>query len=324
MSLAEEQVVSALVFDVVSVQKIKVGFENTMYYLGLLNQIKKENVSLNDELSYFVSLSETYHFKYLIVKGQTIGQLYPKASLRVSGDIDILMSDYPQNKVKLEDMMSIKLPDKMIEKELSFYHGNKRFDVHKSIVDFCSAKHNELWESEIAKAWEQNFVVMVGDCKVRTLPPTLNAIYVFLHLFYHFIREGVALRQFCDWAMILHSYRDRIDRARLTSILQELDMIKAYRAFGTILVCELGLPREEFPIELDENDMKWMESIKCDIFKGGNFGRKNHKAKNPWLFKAETFCLITRNCFKYFSLAPSELRMMIPKMIGVNWRLIRS
>ena len=101
-------------------------------------------------------------------------------------------------------------------------------------------------------------------------------------------------------------------------------MIKAYRAFGTILVCELGLPREEFPIVLDVNDMKWVEPIKNDIFKGGNFGRKNHKAKNPWLFKAETCCLITRNCFKYLSLAPSELRMMIPKMIGVNWRLIRS
>jgi hypothetical protein len=62
MSLAEEQVVSALVFDVVSVQEIKVGFENTMYYLGLLNQIKNENESLNDELSSFVEMSEANHF----------------------------------------------------------------------------------------------------------------------------------------------------------------------------------------------------------------------------------------------------------------------
>lgn len=325
MDLAEEQVVAALVFNVVSKQEKKVGLKETMRYIGLLNQIKNENESLNDELSSFVEMSEANHFIYLIVKGQTIAQLYPNPSLRASGDIDILLKDdFLQSKKKLEKMMAIKLPDKMIEKEVSFYHGNKRYDVHSSIVDFCCAKHNELWGKEMAKVWEQNFIVMIGDCRVRTLPPTLNAIYVFLHLFYHFIREGVALRQFCDWAMTLHSYRDRIDRNHLSNFLQKLDMIKAYRAFGTILVCELGLPREEFPIVLDVNDMKWVEPIKNDIFKGGNFGRKNHKAKNPWLFKAETFCLITRNCFKYFSLAPSELRMMIPKMIGVNWRLIRS
>jgi hypothetical protein len=63
-----------------------------------------------------------------------------------------------------------------------------------------------VWDSLIEKEWQEKYFVEIDGVKVRTLSPTLNAAYVFIHLFFHFIREGVSLRPFCDWAIVLHYY----------------------------------------------------------------------------------------------------------------------
>lgn len=323
MKLAEEQVVAGLVFDVLSNQKTKIGYGITVKYLSLKEQIKNSNYLLNNELKEFVKKAAANQFNYLIVKGQTIGLLYPNANLRASGDIDILMKgDYLSNKLELERMLNIHLPDKMKEKELSFYQGKTRFDLHKNIVDFCLSKHQLYWDNLLNSVWDENNNVELEDLKVRILPPTVNAVYVFLHLFFHFIREGVALRQFCDWAIVLHHYKDEIDRNLLAEILNNLGVINAYRAFGTIVIDSLGLPIEEFPIYIDENDRRWKDMILDDIFNGGNFGRKNHHLTSVMGYKFETMCLMVRNNIRYYSLAPSEMRMMIPKMLRINLRLL--
>lgn len=323
MDLAEEQVVAGLVFDVLSSQKTQIGFDATMDFIGQNEQIRSANSALNDELKNFVKAAKDNKFDCIIVKGQTVGCLYPNPKLRASGDIDVLLKDdYPKSKRILKRMMAVDLPEKLIEKEFSFFQGETRFDVHCNIVDFCCSKHQRYWDGLIKQIWDGCFFVEIEGVKVRTLPPTINAIYVFLHLFFHFIREGVALRQFCDWAMVLHSYKGGIDRGKLSDMLDSLGVIKAYRAFGTVLVDELGLAADEFPIPFYESDRQWKGKILKDVFKGGNFGRKNHHFSSTICYKMETMRLIVKNNFRYYSLAPAEMRMMIPKLIGINLKLL--
>ena len=150
----------------------------------------------------------------------------------------------------------------------------------------------------------------------------MNAAYLYVHLFFHLIREGVSLRQFCDWAVNLHVYRERIDRQMLTDFIQRLSMLNGYKAFGSILVDELGLPEDEFPMTISEDDRRWKKKILDDVFRGGNFGKQNHQASSALGYKFETLCMAVRNSFRYYKLAPSEMRMMIPKMIGINLRLL--
>jgi hypothetical protein len=323
MALAEEQVVVGLVFQVLSSQKKQIGFGATIGFVSRNEQIRSTNILLNIVIKKFVKAAKDNHFDSLIVKGQTVGCLYPTPELRTSGDIDILMrEEYPKSKIILERMLSIELPEKMIEKELSFYQGKTRFDLHNSIVDFCCSKHQRYWDGLIASVWEDEYNVIVSGTKVRTLPPTIYAIYVFLHIFFHFIREGVALRQFCDWAMVLHHFKNDIDHNKIEEHLKNLGVIKAYRAFGTILIDGLGLSADDFPFELDDRDREWKKKIIGDVFKGGNFGRKNHLSTSTIGYKIETLRLMAKNNFRYYSLAPSEMRMMIPKMIWINLRLL--
>ena len=166
-------------------------------------------------------------------------------------------------------------------------------------------------------------VVLVDGKEVKTLSPNIYAVYVFAHLFFHFIREGIGLRQMCDWAMILDRYKNEIDQPQLAADLDGLGMRRAYRAFGGVLTNYLGL--KSFPLAQSEKDLKASEQILKDILRYGNFGKPSRKVKESgWRFKMETMGRTVRNFCKYFRLAPAEIGMIIPRLVLLNVKLIFS
>lgn len=323
MALAEQQTVMGLVFDLLSGQQSGADRKVVLKYAGKYAKIQRKNQSANIELQDFVSICHQNAIDMLVVKGQTIGILYPNPLLRISGDIDFLIKDdYYVVKPQIEEAFGVQLPKKMIEREISFTRNKMLYELHNNLIAFGSKRNKAYWKQLMDEMWKEPFYVTVDEIRVRTLPPTVNAVYLFIHLFFHLIREGVGLRQFCDWAVFLHAYRDKIDVEQLKSILERLDIIKAFRAFGHILVGDLGLPSSSFPLEITTEDMKWRKTILRDVFKGGNFGKKNHKAKSTLMFKMETVRLALRNTFRYYTLAPREVGMLIPRLVGINMRLL--
>ena len=335
MDLAKTQTVSGLMFDVL--KDIRVQDERqikTIVHKAYFHaeKIRKRNEAMDKELAWFAAQIEEHGLNCIVVKGQTIARLYPKPETRCSGDIDFLIpatqkgEGAQKTQIELEKIAQIfpdaKIPEKLLEKECAFRHDGKLYELHARLTDFGCKKHARLWEGQIEKDWLHPYYVKVGDLKIRTLSPTMNAAYIFVHLFFHLIREGVSLRQFCDWAMFLHAYRDEIDRQQLTDFMQDMDMSQAYKAMGCILVDELGLPEDEFPMRLTEADRRWKMKILRDVFRGGSFGKQNHKAKSNLGRKMETFRMAIRNSVRYRKLSPSEMRMMIPKMMKTNLKLI--
>ena len=315
MALAEEQTVFGLVFDVLKDVQIDGLTDRSVIYtsVGRSEVIKQQNLVLNKELVWFAGKIEEGGLDCLVVKGQTIAQLYQKPELRQSGDIDFLLpTDLGYNLNLNRIFPDAGITERLSEKEFGFDHNNTRYELHIRLLDFGCKKHQKLWDtieaSELSHGKygkDNGYFVDVDGMKVRTLSPTTNAAYVFLHLYFHLMREGVSIRQFCDWTMVLHHYHDEIDRQQLTDIITKLDMLNAYKAFGCIVVDELGLPEKEFPMELTDNDRQWKDKILYDIFRGGNFGKQNHKAKSAFGYKMETLRLAVRNSIRYYRLAPS-------------------
>ena len=322
LRLAKEQTVVGLVFDILKDTKIEGAQNKALIFdtLGLTERIKHHNLLIDRELISFAQRCKDVGQDYLVVKGQTLGCLYRNPVLRSAGDIDFLVPNITTN---ISDMFpDVHFPKQMKEKELEFEYNKIIYELHTRLIDFGCMKHQRIWEDLIAEEWKRENYVTIGGIKVRTLSATVNAVYLFLHLYFHFIREGVSLRQFCDWAIMLHHYRNEIDRNRLAETLRQLDMINGFKAFGCILVDELGLREEEFPLSLANEDRIQKGKILEDIFKGGNFGKQNHKAKTALGFKFETLRMAVRNCIRYRSLAPSEMQMMIPKMVKINLKLM--
>ena len=99
-----------------------------------------------------------------------------------------------------------------------------------------------------------------------------------------------------------------LNREDLGGSLLKLGYFKAYKAMGAFLVEYLGLPEEQFPFALDEKDRKWVETIKKNILKRGNFGRSGRKVKNIGvLHSIETGYLNMVQTLTFYRLAPKEV-----------------
>ena len=316
-SIAGQQTVLGLVCDALIRNDVKMPQKYVIKAWGLLEQIRRANNLLNNELKVFVQLPIK---DYVVVKGQTVAALYPDPNIRMSGDIDFLVHDYGSANVVLKREWNVKLPQRLIDKETAFLHGSVTYEIHTSLMEFGYWRHRQEWQKLMQRKCG---FVLVDGVQVQTLEPTVYAVYVFVHLFFHFIREGIGLRQMCDWAVILDRYKDDIDPSQLTTDLDGLGLKRAYRAFGGVLIAHLGL--RTFPLPLDEKDKKDSERILKDILRYGNFGKPSRKVQEfGWKFKMETMGRTVRNCWKYFRLAPAEMAMIIPRLAVLNAKLIFS
>lgn len=316
ITVADEQTVSGLIAYVIIWNDIKTPEDWYFEAIGIEAQVHQANHKLNGELKQFVNLPLK---DYVVVKGQTIAAIYPEPLARMPGDIDFLVHNYPEAKELLDREWSVELPSKLLDREYAFEHGVATYEIHDQLIVLGCRKHQQYWDKLLKRPCAY---MNIDGVQIPTLAPTINAVYVFVHLFFHFLREGVSLRQFCDWAMVLHHYKEDIDRNELKLALDQLGLVKAYKALGSILVDDLGLPKEDFPFELDREDRIWHGKILKDIFKGGNFGKLNHLANSSWMFKLETFGVALRNTYRYYWLCPSEVGSMIPRLIKVNVRLL--
>ncbi len=326
-NLAEKQTVDGLAYDGLNQQGLKMNTANEnvlLDWFSFAEQISSQNVLVNNEVAECVRLLTQQGINYIIVKGQSVGCLYPNPQLRASGDIDIFIKgEYEENRDRIAECLQVKLPERLVDKEVSFERNGIPYDLHGSLMLFATKSHQKYWDSLIQEEWKHKYYVEIGGQQVRTLAPTMSAIYVFVHLFFHFIRVGVGLRQFCDWAIILHYYKNDINRKKLHEILHRLDLVIGYKALGAVLVDDLGLPADDFPYEITEEDRRWKEKILNDVFKGGNMGRENHHAQHSWKYKLETMMLSLKNTFRYYNLSPTEVGLMIPKLTLLNlyvWR----
>ena len=321
LRLAEEQTVSGLIIDAIIRNDIRLEQQTVFEAFGILEQIKETSREVNKELLLFAELMETKELDYVVFKGQTIAALYPDPLIRMPGDIDFLVYDYPAAQSIFQSKWGISLPDSFIEKEVAFEHNGVTYELHTQLITFRWRSHQRYWESMMKRPHQS--IVLVDGKEVKTLSPNFYAVYVFAHLFFHFIREGIGLRHMCDWAIILDRFKDDIDTSQLAADLDGLGMKRAYRAFGGVLTTHLGL--NKFPLALNDSDLRASERILKDILRYGNFGKPSRKVQQSgWRFKLETMGRTVRNCCKYFRLAPAEIGMIIPRLVLLNARLIFS
>ncbi len=321
IALAEKQAISGIIIDALIKKNVRMEQMALFEAIGYLEQIKQENQRKNREVAKFARLMDDTGTEYVVVKGQTIAVHYPEPLVRMSGDIDFLIHDYQQTTNVLKEHWGIDLPHQMVEKEISFTHGDILYELHTYLIDFGSNKHKRYWERALAES--KTATIEIGGEEVKVLEPTLYAVYIFMHLFYHFIKEGIGLRHLCDLAVMMHHYAEEIDKERLTEVLQNLGLLKTFLAFGTLLEDNLGM--KDFPLPLSRKDRKLQGRIMNDIMHSGNFGRGKRNVQEVGLrYKFETMLFVLSNCMRYFSLAPKELMLIPYRRLVVNWRLMKS
>ena len=325
MAMANEQTVTGLVGDSLIKNNIKLEREDALGLYAKIKAIEKANARVNENLVSFVNFMERKGIDYIIVKGQVVGALYPNPNVRMSGDVDLYFvgDNYEKIKGLVEQRLGKQLSKLSDGKHVEFEVNGVIFELHNKLSRLATRKHQAYLDQMIDNAIQEGTdTVNILGKEIKTLSATYNAMYIFVHLFYHMTASGVGLRQLCDWARVLaqsafqdsnskfqvKNVNDNIDANRLEEILKELGYLKAYKAMGAFLVEYLGLPEEQFPFPLTEKDRKWVETIKKNILKRGNFGRTGRKVKNLGvLHSMETGYLNMVQTLTFYRLAPKEV-----------------
>ena len=215
--------------------------------------IQERNAVMNRAVVGLCKLLETCHSRFVLFKGQSLAALYGDKGPRQSGDIDFYVhpEDWEKTFQLCCDAFHIESVDTHSEKHIGWESDGVVYEMHRMLNSFFSKKHQKYWDNVIIKdAWRHPWFVAINGYDVPTLAPTYNAIYVFVHLFFHLISEGVGLRQFIDWGVVLEKGKDDIDRCLLRKYLEGIGLLKAYTGFGAVLTDYLGFPIDAFTFEI--------------------------------------------------------------------------
>lgn len=163
--------------------------------------------------------------------------------------------------------------------------------MHYHTAVFASSSKQRYWD-ELIESYFDDILdhVVINDVEVPTLPPALNAIYLFVHIYHHFLKEGIALRQFIDWMMFLEAKPEEIVVSELTAKLERLGLLRAFKAFGAVLTEVLGMETKSFPYSLTDNDKgmlikSWLSS--CDMTTSVSTIARSSKEDGSILWKRE-------------------------------------
>lgn len=311
MRLAEEQSVVGLVTaGLEHVQDVKVPQEVLLQFIGQTLQLEQQNKAMNGFIAKLIERMRVADIYTLLVKGQGIAQCYEKPLWRASGDVDLLLSDsnYQKAKELLLPLATDHKLDERYSKHLGMnidqwyveIHGTLRTGLSARIDKEVDAVQRDVFYGGNVRSW------LNGRTYVFLPSPDNDVFFVFTHFIKHFYKEGMTLRQVCDWCRLLWTFRDKVDVQLLESRIKRAGVTSEWKSFAALVVDYLGMPIEAVPMY--NPDKKWKK-------KGGKILNLILKGYSGKRF-IDTLTIAKIFPYKTFRYSPSIF-------LNVNWLKIK-
>ena len=269
-----------------------------LQWIGEVQMIEQRNKEMNVFIADLIEKLRQNDIYALLVKGQGIAQCYEKPLWRCSGDVDLFLSEsnYERAKLLLQPMASQVDEEGISAKHLGMtidgfvvelhgtLHGGLSSKVDKELDDVL----NDTFHGGNVRSWNNNGV------QVFLLGAENDVFYVFTHFLQHFYKEGVGLRQVCDWCRLLWTYKDSLNSELLEKRIRRAGLMSEWKAFGALAIEYLGFPKEAMPfldVRSKKEDVRWRKKadrIMEFILKSGNMGHNrdmSHFSKYPYLIR---------------------------------------
>lgn len=276
--LAKKQSVIGLVAaGMEHVMDVKIPQHVKMPYVGATLQIEQRNKSMNLFINQINELFGKSDVSYVIVKGQGIAQCYERPLWRASGDIDYLL-DAP-NFVKAKNLLS-HFDKSILKVDESRKHINSTissWDIELHANQDCGL--SRTMDRELGKVQYDIFhnggVRFWNNCGSDIILPDVDndVVLIFTHFLKHFYKEGLGIRQICDWCRLLWFFRKTIDQELLEMRIKKMGLMSEWKAFAAYSVEFLGMPMEYMPFY--DNSERWKNKarkINQFVMRVGNMG----------------------------------------------------
>lgn len=227
-------------------------------------------------LRIIISELEEKNIKIILLKGDSLADLYRHPDYRLSGDIDLFIREKDEAVIfDTFEKYGFKV-DKRMNKE---HHSECRHptagtvELHVALYDdYCE----EIWFEGKTQLCEEYSQIITNDgYKYDVLGLNDNFIYVTMHMIKHFLSGGAGLRQIMDVLLFIRRYKAEIDFERYKKLMTELSFDSFMDCIMEIGVKYLGFQRDELFYINDIPSQENIEGILADLEKCGIFGHND-------------------------------------------------
>ena len=293
--------------------RISTPFDKQLHATMFL--VMQRQVRLNHLAAEVIELLAQHEIPATLIKGYSLSGLYPDPDMREFGDVDIYVGE--ANYHRAAEIVTAAYPD-------AHWHSDIRggihyilvldekqdrvVELHRVTMEFADAQADALYQAFTQRYLEQATTRLdVYGTAVPVPSAGYNALYVFMHAWHHFESTGVGFRQLGDWALCLHHAHAQSSPSawqalekEIGEVLTALRMTKIWQTFGHLLVQELGLPHEAFPLYTTKYQRRAKRLLR-QMLRDGHGGR-------PARFKLKEIALM--RCFPWERPAKNRIVQM--------------
>lgn len=293
--LAQEQSVQGLVLqgiDWLKVQSSKFNIPQVLLlqWIAEVQVIEQQNKDMNAFIADLIEKLRKNDIYALLVKGQGVAQCYEKPLWRSAGDVDLLLSDdnYDKAKMYLTPLASEVETEYIGGKHLGMtidgwvveLHGSLRVGLPNRINRELDDIQTDTFKCGNVRSW------MNDRTQVFMLGKENDIVYVFVHFLNHFYKEGVGLRQICDWCRLMWMYRNEINVEKIETRIKKMRLVSEWKAFYNLASRYLGMPDLGSGLMVHDSRFdKKADRIMKFILKSGNMGHN----RGSWLMDHDSW-----------------------------------
>lgn len=270
--------VALIALDKLSLQGQKPPMDLLLEWIGLSEQIKAQNILVDNQCGEITKLFSDAGFRTCILKGQGNALMYPDPLSRNSGDIDLWVEG---SRKEIRDFVFSKCPDAEdgdMHIEAPFFKDVvvevHYFPRYSSVPKYD--KRLQGWFQDHSDAQFSNRVKLCLDSAEFVSVPTVqfNAVQQMSHIMGHFFVEGIGLRQFVDYFYVLRKLHEENCSDNFEKLFGYLGMLKFARGVMWVEREILGLDDKCL---LTSPDERLGKAILKEIEEGGNFGHHDQR-----------------------------------------------
>lgn len=289
-------------------------------WIGVGQMIEQRNLVMDERCSDLLKRLSDYGLQGTILKGQGVARLYnvdldvdldkkgALGRLRQSGDIDVYVDCGLRKALEFAESLG----QKNVDWDYKHLHLKLWDDTEVEMHYHVEVLLN-LWKNRKLQKWfkthtehlfgytdftdttEQETNTNQANGTKGFVTPTVefNVFYILLHIYRHFLYEGVGFRQVIDYYFVLKNLNANLRSATIGDACQSKNLnihgsyaYKAVREFGMEKFAKglmwmmheaLGMPREWMLWEPDEKEGRY---ILKQVMTGGNFGHHDERLKH--------------------------------------------
>ena len=234
--------------------------------------------------------------------------LHELSSLRQPGDIDVFVDCGRERALQFAHdcgMREVRWDYKHLHLHV---FKDTEVEVHYRVEVLLN-----LWKNWKLQKWLKDHEDMLFSQNGDLVTPTVefNRFYILLHIYRHFLYEGVGLRQLMDYYFVLNSLTpspspkgEGSSQIGLTKLLRQFGMWKFARGVMWVLQEAFGLEKEYMLGEPLESEGRFILS---EVMAGGNFGHHDKRLSSDKRGKLQTVKKVVKHNAHLMRHYPAEI-----------------